>query len=118
MKESVLRLLPAVCGIAAGAVLAMLDPHIILILFIAHALGILSGIILKRFGSAALFALGLCLGMIVLFTYLFGSVLGSGGSIIGFGLGCLYGLPAGILALLGAAIGRLAAKRGFSSSDD
>jgi hypothetical protein len=118
MKESVLKLLPAIFGIAAGAVLAMLDPHIILILFIAHALGIISGICLGRFSSVALFALGLGLGMIVLFTHLIGSALGSGGGIIGFGLGCLYGLPAGILALLGGAIGHLAATRGLTSSDD
>jgi hypothetical protein len=117
MKESVLKLLPVVFGVAVGAVLAMLDPHIIIILFAAHALGIMSGIFFRGFGSAALLCLGLSLGMVAIYAHLGCAGLGSGGGIIGLGLGLLFGLPAGIVACLGAVIGRLAAKRGVSSSD-
>lgn len=111
MKEAVLKLLPAIIGVAAGVMLAFIDPHIIIMLIAAHALGLISGIVLRRFSAAAIFVAGMAAGMIALYTWLMGSALGGGGEIIGFGFGCLYGTATGLVALLGAAIGHAAIKK-------
>ena len=113
MKEAVLKVLPAVLGIALGAVVSLLDPHATIILLVVFAAGFVSRLAYGRLAPSLVFSAGVGLGIVSLFMQLLGGFLGgSGGYIVALGLGCLVAVPSAIVSGIGAGIAHLYAGGG------
>jgi hypothetical protein len=107
-RKEMRQLLWILLGIVSGVILAFLvdDGSTLQSIGIAAlvAIGVVTGVVTDRVDNAGFLSLGAYIGVVACFAGTMGLVLGTGGAIIGFGIGILYGLPAGIIVFASAGL--------------